>query len=214
MSTKIKIVIADDHVLIAETWATLINLDPAYQVIKVYDNTQSLLDEVADLQPQIVILDINIAPISGLDAVKVIREKSPNSRTIGVSMHNQPSFAKRMISNGAMGYVTKNSTKDEMYKAINEVMEGKIYICAEIKNRITQNILLEDDESARLNSLTDREIDIIKLLKEGCTNEEIAKKLFLSPRTVDTHRAKILKKLQLKNSLSLIKLINERFPDL
>jgi two-component system invasion response regulator UvrY len=214
MSTKIKIVIADDHVLIAETWATLINLDPAYQVIKVYDNTQSLLDEVADLQPQIVILDINIAPISGLDAVKVIREKSPNSRTIGVSMHNKPSFAKRMISNGAMGYVTKNSTKDEMYKAINEVMEGKIYICAEIKNRITQNILLEDDESARLNSLTDREIDIIKLLKEGCTTEEIAKKLFLSPRTVDTHRAKILKKLQLKNSLSLIKLINERFPDL
>jgi DNA-binding NarL/FixJ family response regulator len=135
MSTKIKIVIADDHVLIAETWATLINLDPAYQVIKVYDNTQSLLDEVADLQPQIVILDINIAPISGLDAVKVIREKSPNSRTIGVSMHNQPSFAKRMISNGAMGYVTKNSTKDEMYKAINEVMEGKIYICAEITHR-------------------------------------------------------------------------------
>jgi DNA-binding NarL/FixJ family response regulator len=214
MSTKIKIVIADDHVLIAETWATLINLEPAYQVLKVYDNTQSLLDEVADLQPEIVILDINISPISGLDAVKLIREKSPASRTIGVSMHNQPSFAKRMISNGAMGYVTKNSTKDEMYKAINEVMEGRTYICTEIKNRITQNILLEDDESARLNSLTDREIDIIKLLKEGCTTEEIAEKLFLSPRTVDTHRAKILKKLQLKNSLSLIKLINERFPDL
>lgn len=214
MSTKIKIVIADDHVLIAETWATLINLDPAYQVIKVYDNTQTLLDEVADLQPQIVILDINILPISGLDAVKMIREKSPNSRTIGVSMHNQPSFAKRIISNGAMGYVTKNSTKDEMYKAINEVMEGKTYICAEIKNRITQNILMDDDESARLNSLTHRDIDIIKLLKEGCTTEEIAEKLFLSPRTVDTHRAKILKKLQLKNSLSLIKLINERFPDL
>lgn len=214
MADKIKIVIADDHVLIAETWATLINLDPAFQVIKVYDNTQSLLDEVSDLAPHIVILDINITPISGLDAVKLIREKSPSSRTIGVSMHNQPSFAKRMISNGAMGYVTKNSTKDEMYKAIQEVMDGRTYICAEIKNRITQNILLEDDESARLNSLTDREIDIIKLLKEGCTTEEIAEKLFLSPRTVDTHRAKILKKLKLKNSLSLIKLINERFPDL
>lgn len=214
MTDKITIVIADDHVLIAETWATLINLDPAFRVIKVYDNTQSLLDEVAELEPQIVILDINILPISGLDAVKMIRELSPNSRTIGVSMHNQPAFAKRMISNGAMGYVTKNSSKDEMYRAIREVMEGKTYICAEIKNRITQNILLEDDESARLNSLTDREIDIIKLLKNGCTTEEMAEKLFLSPRTIDTHRAKILKKLQLKNSLSLIKLINERFPDL
>ena len=175
MLDKIKIVIADDHVLIAETWATLINLDPSFQVIKVYDNTQSLIEEVAELQPQIVILDINIMPISGLDAVKIIRERSPNSRTIGVSMHNQPSFAKRMISNGAMGYVTKNSTKDEMYKAIYEVMEGKTYICAEIKNRITQNVLLEDDESARLNSLTDREIDIIKLRQRiGYVSQELS----------------------------------------
>lgn len=212
MSTKIKIVIADDHVLIAETWATLINLDPGYEVIKVYNNTQALLDEVPTLQPQIIILDINITPISGLDAVKLIREKSPDSRTIGVSMHNQPSFAKRMISNGAMGYVTKNSSKDEMYKAINEVMDGRTYICSEIKDRITQNILMEDEESGRLNSLTDRELDIIKLLKEGCTTEEIAEKLSLSPRTVDTHRARILKKLKLKNSLSLIKLIHERLP--
>ncbi len=212
MSTKIKIVIADDHVLIAETWATLINLDPGYEVIKVYNNTQALLDEVATLQPQIIILDINIAPISGLDAVKLIREKSPDSRTIGVSMHNQPSFAKRMISNGAMGYVTKNSPKAEMYKAINEVMDGRTYICSEIKDRITQNILIEDEASARLNSLTDRELDVIKLLKEGCTTEQISEKLSLSPRTVDTHRARILKKLKLKNSLSLINLIHERLP--
>ncbi len=212
MSTKIKIVIADDHVLIAETWATLINLEPAYHVVKVYNNTQALLNEVAELQPQVVILDINIAPISGLEAVKLIREKSPDSRTIGVSMHNQPSFAKRMISNGAMGYVTKNSPKDEMYKAINEVMDGRTYICSEIKDRITQNVLMEDEESIRLNSLTDRELDIIKLLKDGSTTEEIADKLSLSPRTVDTHRARILKKLKLKNSLSLIKLIHERLP--
>lgn len=200
--------------LIAETWASLINLDPAFQVVKVYNNTQMLIDEVAELKPQVVILDINISPISGLEAVKIIREKSPKSRTIGVSMHNQPAFAKRMISNGAMGYVTKNSTQDEMYKAIHEVMNGKTYICTEIKNRIAQTVLLEDDESARLNSLTEREIEVIKLLKAGCSTGEIAAKLFLSPRTVDTHRAKILKKLQLKNSLSLIKLINERFTDL
>lgn len=146
MSTKIKIVIADDHVLIAETWATLINLEPAYEVIRVYNNTELLLKEVAELQPQVIILDINIEPISGLDAVKLIREKSPSSRTIGLSMHNQPSFAKRMISNGAMGYVTKNSTKDEMYKAINEVMDGRIYVCSEIRDRLVQNVFQQNED--------------------------------------------------------------------
>lgn len=214
MSDKIKIVIADDHVMIAETWAMLINMDPAFEVTRIYDNTKSLLDEIAQQEPHIVILDINIQPLTGLDTVKLIRQRSPKSRTIGVSMHNQPAFAKTMISNGAMGYVTKNSPRDEMYHAIREVMNGKTYICDEIKNRITLDVISPDDESTRLNALTGREIDIIKLLKEGCTTDEIATRLTLSPRTVDTHRAKILKKLKMKNSLSMIRLVNERFPDL
>lgn len=214
MKDIIRIIVADDHALVAETWATLINLEPSFEVIKVFNDTQTLLDEVADIKPDIVILDINIPPISGLEAVKLIKEKSPITRIIGVSMHNQPSFAKRMIANGAKGYVTKNSTKAEMYEAIREVMSGKTYLCAEIKNIMAEDKLMPDSESVRLHALTEREIAIIKLLKEGLTTEEIAEKLFLSPRTVDTHRAKILKKLHQKNSLSLIRLINDKFPDL
>lgn len=213
MPKKIKIVIADDHLLIAETWATLINMDPDFDVVKVFDNTQTLIEEISEIKPDIAILDININPFSGIDATKMIRRLAPGTKIIGVSMHNQPSFAKKMMRNGAMGYVTKSSNKNEMYDAIRSVMKGEKYICAEIQRNITNQVLMDDDEN-KLSRLTEREIEIIKLIKNGSTNKEIAEKLFLSPRTVETHRARILKKLDLKNSLSLVKYINESFMDL
>jgi two-component system invasion response regulator UvrY len=213
MTKKIKIVIADDHLLIAETWATLINMDPDFEVVKVFDNTQTLIEEISEIKPDIAILDININPFSGIEATKMIRRLAPGTKIIGVSMHNQPSFAKKMMRNGAMGYVTKSSNKNEMYDAIRSVMKGEKYICAEIQRNITNQVLMDDDEN-KLSRLTEREIEIIKLIKNGSTNKEIAEKLFLSPRTVETHRARILKKLDLKNSLSLVKYINESFMDL
>lgn len=213
MTKKIRIIIADDHLLIAETWATLINMDQDFEVVKVYDNTKSLIDEITELKPDIAILDININPFSGIEATKMIKKLAPGTKIIGVSMHNQPSFAKKMIRNGAMGYVTKNSTKIEMYDAIRSVMKGEKYICAEIQKNITNQMLVDDDDN-KLSKLTEREIEIIKLIKNGSTNKEIAEQLFLSPRTVETHRARILKKLDLKNSLSLVKYINDSFMDL
>jgi DNA-binding NarL/FixJ family response regulator len=213
MTKKIRIIIADDHLLIAETWATLINMDPEFEVVKVFDNTKNLIDEITEIKPDIVILDININPFSGIEATKMIKKLAPGTKIIGVSMHNQPSFAKKMMRNGAMGYVTKSSNKNEMYEAIRSVMRGEKFICAEIQRNITNQVLMDDDDN-KLSRLTEREIEIIKLIKNGCTNKEIAEKLFLSPRTVETHRARILKKLDLKNSLSLVKYINESFMDL
>jgi len=213
MTNKIRIIIADDHLLIAETWASLINMDPNFEVVRVYDNTKSLIDEITEIKPDVAILDININPFSGIEATKMIKKLAPGTRVIGVSMHNQPSFAKKMMRNGAMGYVTKNSSKQEMYDAIKSVMNGQKYICAEIQKNITNQMLVDEDEN-KLSTLTEREIEIIKLIKNGMTNKEIAEQLFLSPRTVETHRARILKKLDLKNSLSLIKYINDSFMDL
>jgi DNA-binding NarL/FixJ family response regulator len=213
MTKKIRIIIADDHLLIAETWATLINLDPEFEVVKVYDNTKTMIDEITEVRPDVAILDININPFSGIEATTMIKKLAPGAKIIGVSMHNQPSFAKKMIRNGAMGYVTKNSSKLEMYDAIRSVMKGEKYICAEIQRNITNQLLVEEEDN-KLSKLTEREIEIIRLIKNGSTNKEIAETLFLSPRTVETHRARILKKLGLKNSLSLVKYINESFLDL
>lgn len=209
---KITVVIADDHLLMAEAWATLIGLDPRYEICKLYDNTRDLLDEIKVLRPNIVLLDINIKPISGIDATKDIKKLSPGTKIIGVSMHNQPSFAKKMIRMGASGYVTKNSPKTEMYAAIDAVLQGKIYLCSEIQNNLAQHLF--EDEEDKLSTLTERELEIVKLIKKGLTSQEISDQLFLSIRTVDTHRSRILKKLGLKNTAGLINLVTNSYLDL
>ena len=209
---KITVVIADDHVLMAEAWATLIGLDPRYEICKLYDNTRDLLDEIKELRPNIVLLDINIKPISGIDATKDIKKLSPGTKIIGVSMHNQPSFAKKMIRMGASGYVTKNSPKAEMYAAIDSVLQGKIYLCSEIQNNLAQHLF--EDEEDKLSTLTERELEIVKLIKKGLTSQEISDQLFLSIRTVDTHRSRILKKLGLTNTAGVINLVTNSYLDL
>ncbi len=213
MAEKISIIIADDHLLIAEAWASLINMNPQFDVVKVYDNTKIMIDEIQQIRPDIVILDINIGPFSGLEATKMIRKLVPGTRIIGVSMHSQPSFAKKMIRYGASGYITKSSNKNEMYDAIQAVTRGEKYICHEIQKAITHQAMSEED-SNKVNKLTEREIEIIRLIRNGASNKDIAESLFISPRTVETHRARILKKLGIKNSLALVKYINESSMDI
>ena len=204
----VSIIIVDDHKLVAEMWADLINTNPDFKVIDVCtDTSETFMETVGKKKPDIVIMDINITPLSGIDAVKIVRKYSPGTKIIGVSMHNQPSFAKRMLRNGASAYVTKSSNKTEMFDAINAVMEGKTYICKEIQENLTKQVM-ESDEGQDISKLTEREIEILKLIKEGLSSKEIAAKIFLSYRTVEVHRYNILKKLNLKNTPSLINFIN------
>ena len=123
-------------------------------------------------------------------------------------MHSQPAYAKKMLQIGAKGYVTKNSSKEEMIKAIIEVNNGNKYICEEIKNNISEMILEENKDVPSVNSLTEREIQIINLIKEGLSSKEIASNLNISLKTVEVHRHNVLKKLKLKNSASLVNFIN------
>ncbi|WP_315819540.1 response regulator transcription factor [Paraflavitalea speifideaquila] len=153
-------------------------------------------------------MDINIAPISGFEATEKIRKLSPGSKVIGISMHSQPAYAKKMLQIGARGYVTKNSSKDEMIEAILSVHSGNKYICDEIKNNISELVLDDKQEMPNVNALTGREIEIINLIKEGQSSKEIATILKISLKTVEVHRHNILKKLKLKNAASLVNYIN------
>jgi DNA-binding NarL/FixJ family response regulator len=123
-------------------------------------------------------------------------------------MHSQPAYAKKMLQIGARGYVTKNSSKEEMITAIIEVNNGNKYICDEIKNNISEMVLEENKDVPNVNALTDREIQIINLIKEGLSSKEIATALAISLKTVEVHRHNVLKKLKLKNSASLVNFIN------
>ena len=214
MSKKISIIIFDDHNLVAEMWSDLINSDERFLVIQICNDTSNKSIALVKAQrPDVVIMDINIQPMSGIDATKIIKKESPGSKVIGVSMHNQPSFAKRMLKNGALGYVTKSSNKAEMFEAILSVTLGKVYVCKEIQENLSRQVF-EDDETPDISKLSEREIDVLKFIKEGLSSKEIAEKLFLSSRTVEVHRSNILKKLNLKNTASLLKFIHNSSLDI
>lgn len=201
---KISLIIVDDHRMIAEMWAELLSNSGHIEIVGLCENTDKAMELIKKKRPDLVIMDINITPLSGIDATKLIRKDSPGTKIIGVSMYTQPSFAKRMFKNGASGYVTKNSTKSEMVEAIDQVMSGQIYVCKEIKENLSQLMLAEEDNFG-INKLTEREIEVLKFIKDGLSSKEIADKLFVSYRTIEVHRSHILKKLSQKNTPGLLK---------
>ena len=203
----ISILIADDHKLIRETWTYILNRDSRFKVVGSCSNSEEAVKMSEELLPQIVLMDINMAPFSGIEATRRIREVSPDSRIIGVTMHTQPTYAKKMLQLGASGYVTKNSSKEEMINAILEVSKGNKFICEEIKELLTE--AQEDPASlSAINTLTEREMDVINLIKQGSSSKDISLKLDISIKTVEVHRHNILKKLKLKNAASLIHFMN------
>lgn len=206
-SNRIKLIIIDDHTLIRETWAQLISRHDKYEVAGTYGTADAGLEGAKALKPDIILLDINLPVTNGLEATKLFRKYVPGAKVIGISLHNQPAFAKQMFRNGAVGYITKSSTTDEMFAAFKEVMDGKRYLCQEIRNGIAA-MLVEENVSSVPN-LSTREIEIIRYLKSGSSSKEIAARLMLSVKTIEVHRYNILKKLKLKNTAALIDYIHK-----
>jgi DNA-binding NarL/FixJ family response regulator len=205
---KISILLVDDHKLIRDSWSFILNSDPRFTVIGETKNGEEAVEIAKTLSPDIVLMDVNMSPVNGFDATERVIKYSPDSKVIAVSMHSMPAYAKRMMQLGAMGYVTKNSSKDEMIKAIIEVSNGKKYICEEVKNILAQKELEEETLPADMNKLSRREIEIVNLIKEGLSSKEIALRLDISLKTVEVHRYNILKKLKLKNTAALVNFIN------
>ncbi|PWT95905.1 MAG: DNA-binding response regulator [Bacteroidetes bacterium] len=207
MNSKITILIVDDHKLIRDTWSFILNSDPRFQVVAETNSGEEAIELAKSARPAIVLMDVNMAPMNGVDATRQIRKFSPASKVIGVSMHSQPAYAKKMLQVGAVGYVTKNSSKEEMINAIIEVSKGNKFICDEVKTILSEQVL-GDDVKPNINLLSQREVEIIDLIKQGLSSKEIASKLDITLKTVEVHRHNILKKLNLKNTAALVNFIN------
>ena len=205
---KITILIADDHTLVRETWSFILNADPRFKVVAECGSGEEAVEQARQIRPNIVIMDINLPGMNGIDATQLIRKFSPGTKILGVSMHTQPAYARKMLQKGAMGYVTKNSSCEEMCKAIMEIQHNRKYICDEIKNILSDQIMSGDDQQAGLNSLSEREIEVIGFIKKGFSSKEIAEPLNISVKTVEVHRYNILKKLNLKNTAAMVNYIN------
>ncbi len=205
---KITLLLVDDHKLIRESWSIILNADPRFEVIGETYDVDHAVEFVKTSKPDLILMDINMSPINGFDATKIILREVPDALVIAISMHALPAYARRMFQMGAKGYVTKNSSKEEFVSAILEVKAGNKFICEEIKNIVAQQELEDGGGHPDMNSLSKREIEVVQLIKEGLSSKEIAKSLTISLKTVEVHRYNILHKLKLKNTASLVNFIN------
>jgi len=204
---KISILLADDHQLILECWKFMLNADERFNVIGIANNGKQVVGLVKVLKPKVVLMDINMKEADGFEATKEIRKVSPGTKIIGVSMHTMPAYAKKMLRTGASGYVTKSSPSHELIKAIVEVVKGNIYLCEEVKDIMIENEI-NHDARPDINMLSNRELEIARLVSSGLSSKEISGQLHLSLKTIEVHRYNILKKLDLPNAVSLVNFIN------
>lgn len=195
MATKLFIV--DDHYMVIEGIRSLIQQE-GIEWIGHAMNATSCLAFLKKQLPDIILMDINLPDKSGIDLCKEVKEKYPSVFIIGLSTFNQQSFIEKMMANGASGYVLKNVSQEELIRAIEVVSKGKIFLSDE-----ASRTLRKSKEAAIV--LTRREKEVLELIAEGLTNNEVAQKLFISPSTVDTHRKNILIKFGVNNTAHLIK---------
>jgi DNA-binding NarL/FixJ family response regulator len=205
---KISIVIIDDHTLIRESWIHLLEMYEKFQVVGDAGDSEVAVEVVANTNPDIIFLDINIKPQDGFEVIKRVLEISPSSKVIALSMYTIPAYAKKMISLGAKAYLTKNSSVEEILQSIDVVYNGGIYICNEIQTIASESPQDKENRTPNINLLSEREVKVLQYVKRGLSSREISAELNISYRTVEVHRHKILKKLNLKNTPSLINYLN------
>lgn len=200
----IRLVIADDHPIIINGVAALLKQDDEIDLVKeVYDGLQ-LLDFLKENKVDVVLLDINMPEINGVDACRLIKDKYPDTRVLAFSQYNEKRFVKRLLKSGANGYLLKNSPASELIAAIKMVHQGGMYLSKELPN-----IFYENKSQAQTDNLfpdiSQRELDVLKLICEELNTQEIADRLFISKHTVETHRANLLLKVGVKNTAGLVK---------
>ncbi len=203
MKTKLSIILVDDHKLFREGLKLLLSKVSFVGEIYEASNGQEFIDQLAHVKPDIALLDIEMPIMNGIKATQIALEEMPELKIIGLSMYADQSYYTHMIEAGAKGFMMKNSSFDDVKRAISDVAEGRSFFSGEIMNELISNINRKKIIK-KTTDLTDREIEILFLICKGLSNQEIADKLYLSKRTVDKHRENLLLKTGSKNTASLV----------
>ena len=203
--SRISVFITDDHYMVIEGIRSLLQDDDEIELIGYASNAASCLAFLKQQQPDVILMDISMPDMSGIELCKEVKEEYPMIRILGLSTFNQKSFVMKMMENGATGYLLKNASKKELSKAIHLAYEGKEYLSHDASDSLKS--AMKDKSS--MTFITRREKEVLKLIADGLTNAEIAKKLFISTSTVDTHRKSLLFKFNMKNTASLVRFITQ-----
>jgi DNA-binding NarL/FixJ family response regulator len=185
----------------------LLESEPRFRVVGEAGDGLEAARLVERLQPDVLVLDMMMPGLHGLNVARQIRKRSPATRVVILSMHKDESYVLEALKNGAAAYVLKDSSAEELVKAVNEAVAGRRYLSPPLSDSAVE-VYVQSSRTAAMDayeSLSDREREVLQLAAEGQTNAEIGKRLFISPRTVEIHRANMIKKLGLRNQADLIR---------
>ena len=201
--SEIKIAIADDHQLFREGLIGLLAKYDSFEVVADFANGKTLLAYLQrEASPDILLLDLTMPEMDGFTVLQRLKKDFPNIRTIVISMHDDGNYIVQCVKAGAHGYVLKNADEEELVTSIRKAYQGEKYFKPEISAKIYDNMSVK---ASFPEKLTKREVEILELISEGFTTKEVAQRMFISTRTVETHRANMMKKLNVKNTAELIK---------
>ena len=204
---KTRIVIADDHPVVRHGVRSLLQTDPDFTVVAEADDGLETVQLVEKLQPDVLVVDLMIPGLSGLEVTRQVKQRTPATRVVILSMHANEPYVLEALKNGAAGYVLKDSSGTDLTQAIRQVLLGQRYLSPPLSERAVE-AYLQRSQAASLDpydSLTEREREVLHLAAEGLSNPEVATRLSISPRTVETHRANLMRKLGLKTQTDLIR---------
>ena len=204
-----RIAITDDHEMVLKGIASMLAATPEISIVGTYKNAKETVDGVAKNPPDVLLLDINLPDENGIDLSKRLLKKKPDLKIIALTNFEDISFVKRMLKNGVNGYLLKNTDKLELLTAITTVLSGELFLQADLKKRLLEQTKTTLDNGLK-PKLTRREHDVLVAISEELTTQEISEKLFISPKTVETHRMNIMSKLGAKNSVGIIKIAMEK----
>ena len=205
---SIKIAIVDDHHLFREGIKHILNNTANYKVVAEYYNGSSFIQALSALTADIIIMDIEMPGMDGLEATHKALLINPQLRILILSSYSEPEYYHSMVEAGVKGFILKNSTSDELLTAISDVINGNTYFSQELLRKIIYSYNFKNTDKPKTkdsrDELSEREIEVLNHLCQGLTNAEIADKIFISQRTVEGHRASLLKKTNTKNTVQLI----------
>jgi two-component system response regulator NreC len=201
----IKILIADDHGLIRAGLRALLEDVPEYQVVGEAADGHTVLRLVAELQPDIVLMDVSMPGMNGIEATSRLREISPNTYVLALTAHEDESMLLEMVRAGASGYIIKRAVESELIHAIQVIIQGDMYVYPALTRTLFKDLSPKPSPpSVEREALTRREIDVLRLLARGYTNSQIAQELKISPRTVEGHRSSLTDKLGFSSRVELM----------
>jgi len=211
--TMTKILIADDHAMFADGISSILNTEDNIDVVGQCLNGPDVIEYLKKNKVDILLLDVNLPGMSGIDVCKQVTKDHPDTKVIAISMFNEESFVTEILNNGAKGYVLKNTGREELLKAINTVLSGKSYFSDDVTQTIMKGLMNHRSGATpakkELPKISRREKEVLNLIVKEHTTQEIAKKLFISLKTVESHRSNLLAKMNARNTAGLVRIAME-----